>query len=377
MGTTFSRANLIRNVYTAQASRSFLHVALSESLFGAAMYMERRRAERSGGVLLVASIRLVDRQGRDDGAILTSIAQTLISTVRETDVVGWLETGSVIGVLFTESCNSTGAGCCAVLEGRIKGAIVKKCGVGIAGRVEISLSQLGENEPNPAYAGPDPYPCRRGVTVTVERSAKRLLDMVLSVAVLFVCSPVLLLIVLGIKLTSEGPVVYKQTRVGQHGRTFTLLKFRSMFQDADNTLHQEFVTRFIENSDNDEQCHGSGPVYKIVDDPRITPLGRFLRRSSLDELPQLINVLRGEMSLVGPRPPLPYEVDRYKPWHRRRVLESTPGITGLWQIKGRSRLSFDDAVRLDLEYIRNWSLWLDLVILLKTPAVVLSGQGAY
>jgi lipopolysaccharide/colanic/teichoic acid biosynthesis glycosyltransferase len=121
----------------------------------------------------------------------------------------------------------------------------------------------------------------------------------------------------------------------------------------------------------------SPEIYKIVSDPRVTQTGRLLRKSSLDELPQLINVLKGEMSLVGPRPPLPYEYERYSTWHRRRLMEVKPGITGLWQVNGRSRTTFDEMVRLDLEYVRSWSIWLDLKILLRTPAAVLSGEGAY
>jgi lipopolysaccharide/colanic/teichoic acid biosynthesis glycosyltransferase len=126
------------------------------------------------------------------------------------------------------------------------------------------------------------------------------------------------------------------------------------------------------------QAHGTeATIYKIVNDPRVTPIGRVLRRSSLDELPQFFNVLKGDMSLVGPRPPLPYEFERYSAWHRRRVLEVKPGLTGLWQVYGRSRTNFDEMVRLDLQYARQWSLWLDLKILLKTPVVVIFGTGAY
>jgi len=145
--------------------------------------------------------------------------------------------------------------------------------------------------------------------------------------------------------------------------------------DADQGVHQQFVTQFIKAG---AQLHpvGRNVVFKLTKDKRITPLGRILRKTSLDELPQLWNVLRGEMSLVGPRPPLPYEVDTYRPWHRRRVVDAKPGITGLWQVKGRSRTTFDEMVRLDLEYARTRSLWLDLRILLATPGAVISGKGA-
>src|SRR5262245_50896372 len=154
-----------------------------------------------------------------------------------------------------------------------------------------------------------------------------------------------------------------------------MLKFRTMYTGSDHALHHEFVTRFIKAS---EKCNepGANARFKITHDPRITPVGRFLRKTSLDELPQFWNVVRGDMSLVGPRPPLPYEVDVYQSWHRRRVLEAQPGITGLWQVEGRSRTTFDEMVRLDLRYAKRQSLWNDIKILLATPAAVVNGKGA-
>jgi lipopolysaccharide/colanic/teichoic acid biosynthesis glycosyltransferase len=144
------------------------------------------------------------------------------------------------------------------------------------------------------------------------------------------------------------------------------------------TIHQEYIRQFIAGKETAEKPDSKAPtVYKITNDPRVTPVGRFLRKTSLDELPQLWNVLFGEMSLVGPRPPVPYEFEIYEYWHRRRVLEVQPGITGLWQVSGRSRTKFDEMVRLDLRYCRSWSLWLDLKILMATPRAVLSGRGAY
>jgi lipopolysaccharide/colanic/teichoic acid biosynthesis glycosyltransferase len=146
----------------------------------------------------------------------------------------------------------------------------------------------------------------------------------------------------------------------------------------DPGIHQKYVKRFIAGEvDLAQSGHGQNVVYKIQQDPRVTRVGKFLRKTSLDELPQLINVLKGEMSLVGPRPPIPYESEVYEVWHRRRVLEAKPGITGLWQVNGRSRLKFNDMVRLDLQYAKTWSLWLDIKILLQTPRAVLFGEGAY
>ena len=154
-----------------------------------------------------------------------------------------------------------------------------------------------------------------------------------------------------------------------------MLKFRTMHADAVPALHRQYVEQFIQAGA--RRPADAETVNKIVNDPRVTRIGRWLRRSSVDEVPQFLNVLIGEMSLVGPRPPLPYEVERYKTWHRRRVLEAKPGMTGLWQVTGRSQTSFDEMVRLDLRYARTWSLWTDVKILLATPRAVLSGKGAY
>ena len=157
-----------------------------------------------------------------------------------------------------------------------------------------------------------------------------------------------------------------------------MLKFRTMDVNADTRLHQEYMRRFINNRpDVHEPQEGSASkLFKIVNDPRVTPVGRFLRKTSLDELPQLWNVLRGDMSLVGPRPAIAYELEQYKPWHYRRVFDAKPGITGLWQVTGRSRTTFDQMVRLDLRYARTCSVWTDIRILLATPRAVISGKGA-
>jgi exopolysaccharide biosynthesis polyprenyl glycosylphosphotransferase len=194
---------------------------------------------------------------------------------------------------------------------------------------------------------------------------KRLVDIMIAGASLIVLSPLFLLLAALIKLTSRGPVFYRQTRCGLGGRRFTLLKFRSMVQNADQLLPQ--LEKFNE---------ADGPAFKMRKDPRCTKIGRWMRILSLDELPQLWNVLLGHMSLVGPRPPLPEEVDQYQPWQRRR-LRMRPGMTCLWALEGRSQLRFDNWVRLDLLYIDNWSVWLDFKILLKTIPAVLSGRGAH
>jgi exopolysaccharide biosynthesis polyprenyl glycosylphosphotransferase len=193
---------------------------------------------------------------------------------------------------------------------------------------------------------------------------KRLLDIVLSFVLLVLGLPVVLLVAIAIKLTSSGSVLFRQTRCGLNGRRFTLYKFRTMVEGAE--ARQRELLPYNEMD---------GPVFKITDDPRVTTLGRVLRRFSLDELPQLWNVLKGDMSLVGPRPPIPEEVAKYQRWQRRR-LAMKPGLTCLWQISGRNELPFQRWIELDLQYIDSWSPWLDFKILVKTIPAVLSGRGA-
>jgi exopolysaccharide biosynthesis polyprenyl glycosylphosphotransferase len=209
-----------------------------------------------------------------------------------------------------------------------------------------------------------------------QRFFKRMFDTVAVTLALIVLSPLLVLVAILIKLDSPGPVLYRQQRIGEHGQPFTMLKFRSMRTDADPAMHKAHVTRLIKENVDLVEANGEGNgSLKMEDDPRITRVGKIIRKTSIDELPQLFNVLRGEMSLVGPRPPLPYEVELYEDWHKRR-LEAPPGITGWWQVKGRNRVSFDEMVRMDINYIEQASFWFDLKILFLTPRAVLSGQGA-
>jgi lipopolysaccharide/colanic/teichoic acid biosynthesis glycosyltransferase len=207
---------------------------------------------------------------------------------------------------------------------------------------------------------------------------KRVMDVLGASVALLLLSPVFLVLAVLVKLTSKGPVFFRQQRVGKYGVPFEFLKFRSMHVSTDAAIHKEYVKKFIAGK---TVPSGSNPdakvTYKITNDPRVTWIGKIMRRTSLDEIPQFWIVLEGQMSLVGPRPPIPYELETYDIWHRRRVLESRPGITGLWQVYGRSKTTFDEMVRLDLQYSRMWSPMLDVKILLQTPRAVLSGDGAY
>lgn len=211
-----------------------------------------------------------------------------------------------------------------------------------------------------------------------QKVVKRYLDILLSLIALIILFPVILIISVLIKITSSGPILFKQKRIGYLGKNFTMFKFRTMYQVKDEKIHKGFINDFIKNNDQlNQSSDNNNHVFKMTNDPRITQLGKFLRKTSLDEILQFINVLKGDMSLVGPRPPIPYEVEMYDLWHKRRFLTVKPGITGLWQIYGRSRTTFNDMVRLDLAYANNWSLALDLKIILSTIWVVLSMKGAY
>jgi lipopolysaccharide/colanic/teichoic acid biosynthesis glycosyltransferase len=203
---------------------------------------------------------------------------------------------------------------------------------------------------------------------------KRAPDLLLASLMLIVFSPLLLLVMLAIKVGSPGPVFYKQIRLGKGGKPFRFYKFRSMYVNADDAEHRSYVKNLIKAGNPYDVDENGKPLFKIFDDGRVTRVGKLIRKYNLDEFPQLLNVLRGEMSLVGPRPPLPHEYKDYSYWHRKR-LDGIPGITGLWQVSGKNRIPFEEMVKLDIHYLKNWSLWLDIKIILRTIPVMLKGEG--
>jgi len=216
----------------------------------------------------------------------------------------------------------------------------------------------------PTAAGPAPVPA--SPQVGVAGATKRILDFTLALALAIAITPLVLIIAIAVVVESAGPVFFCQKRMGRGGQIFTVIKFRSMYRDAEARLHEVSANNEITD----------GPTFKWRDDPRITRVGRLLRRTSLDELPQIYNVLLGNMSLVGPRPPLESEVLKYEPWQLER-LAVKPGMTGLWQVSGRSELGFLEMVLLDIDYVRKWSVRRDVVLLVRTPWAVIKGRGAY
>jgi lipopolysaccharide/colanic/teichoic acid biosynthesis glycosyltransferase len=322
------------------------------------------------------------RGGGDDTAI-EKIMHTLLKSTRETDIKGWYKERSVVGVIFTEIGAADGRTVANALMTRVTSALCGALTIDEIKQIRMSFHVFPDQLAEQGLQGPPDltlYPDHGsgGAQKQGSRFVKRLLDIFGSLAALIVLSPVLLLIAAAIKVSSRGPVLFRQQRVGRYGRRFAFLKFRSMFVANNESIHREYVKRLItSNAVADSASRGQQSVFKIRNDPRVTRIGRILRKASLDELPQLFNVLHGEMSLVGPRPPIPYEYACYNTWHRRRLMTVKPGITGLWQVRGRSRVSFDEMVRLDLKYAETWSVWLDLKILWLTPAAVISGDGAY
>jgi len=316
---------------------------------------------------------------RHNGYVYEKIKPVLTSCSRETDIRGWYEHNKVMGVIFTEVASVYQNSIERIVQ-KLRKGINKTLDAEEIKRIKVSAHVFPEETVNSTIKDGlfniFLYPDLSKLSVSKQATAfiKKLMDITLSLLALLLFSPILIIIAAAVKLTSEGPVFFKQERMGLNGEIFTFLKFRSMYTNSDHNRHEEYIKKLIKEGKDNANTPG---VYKLSNDPRITPLGRFLRKSSFDELPQFINVLKGEMSLVGPRPPIPYECKLYDTWHRRRLLSVKPGITGLWQVTGRSSTTFDEMVRLDLQYINNWSLWLDIKLLLKTPWVVLTGKGAY
>jgi len=357
---------------------------LSEDSFHRMISLERKRTERSGKPFL---LMLLDAGGKISGnqntKVLAEIVSTLSVSTRETDIAGWYKSDSVVGVMFTEIGMEDRTSIVSTMLARVSATLRSNLSFEQFNAISISFHLFPEDWDHQIPRGasnPALYPdlVRRDDARKFSSLLKRTMDIVGSALALGCLSPVFLLIALAIKASSRGPVFFRQRRVGQHGVLFVFLKFRSMYVGNDASVHRDYVLKLIAGNAEREPSNGNGEgVYKLTKDARITSVGLFLRRTSLDELPQFFNVLIGEMSLVGPRPPIAYEVDAYDLWHRRRLLEAKPGITGLWQVNGRSRVKFDDMVRLDLRYARTWSPWLDMKILVRTPRAVLLGDGAY
>lgn len=356
---------------------------LSEENFKRMIAIERKRSERSKEPFLLMLLEANHHQeSKKNGKVLDSVASALLPSTRETDVIGWYKDRTAVGVMYTGLPVKDKNSVLSIILNRVSAKLRDELMADQFSQVAISFHFFPDDWDNDNSGRPtnpvlypdllSPDDSRRSVLVM-----KRVMDIAGSALMLILCAPLLLMIALAVKASSIGPVLFRQQRVGQFGQLFTFLKFRSMRVDNDNGVHREYVMRFIANEAEHQPSSGNGEgIYKLTNDKRVTRVGKFLRRTSLDELPQFLNVLNGDMSLVGPRPPLPYELAVYQTWHRRRVLEVKPGITGLWQVSGRNRVRFDEMVRLDLRYATSWTPWLDFKILMRTPFAIIRGTGA-
>jgi exopolysaccharide biosynthesis polyprenyl glycosylphosphotransferase len=332
---------------------------------------EMRRTNRTGSPFSVA-IFSTDQRVENGRPVLYDLSKQLESRLRATDILGWYGSDA-IGVLLPD----TDVGGTRTFADQVVSESGK---AGLHVKIRTYPDQAIDVDPFADFVDPD-----QSLTGAGSRSfsraegskLKRGLDILGAVAASILFSPIMLITAVAIKTTSRGPIIFKQTRLGYGGSPFVFYKFRSMAVDADDGIHRAYTEQFISGrTPGQNEQPGVTPLFKMAADPRVTRVGEFIRKTSIDELPQLLNVLKGEMSLVGPRPPLPYEVEGYQPWHLRRILDVRPGMTGLWQVQGRSTTSFDDMVRLDLYYVDHWSIWLDLKILLKTASAVIKCKGA-
>jgi lipopolysaccharide/colanic/teichoic acid biosynthesis glycosyltransferase len=365
------------------ASTNTDRALLGQEAFASMLYLERRRAERAKKrfVLMIVDVKSGIAQ-QDDKCILPKFTSALTTAIRETDIIGWYLENNLIGVIGTELGETKPSTIQDRMLERVGSAFHEAVGIGKGYTISVTFHFFPEEwEEGEKDHGANimlyPDLSRQEQSKKFALGVKRSIDIVGSATAMFLLLPIYAAIAVAIKLSSKGPVFFRQERLGLFGKKFTLLKFRSMRTNCDARIHQDYVHQFIAGHVEKNVEEGNKTVFKIQKDPRVTSVGNLLRKTSLDELPQFWNVLRGDMSLVGPRPPIMYEFIAYNDWHRRRVLEIKPGITGLWQVQGRSRLRFDDMVRLDLKYARVWSNWLDLKILLQTPAAVFTGEGAH
>src|SRR6266852_771355 len=356
---------------------------LAEAEFRRALCHERKRSERSRRSFLLMLVRHKSPKLYDGKSAVSRVVRPLGGVIRETDTFGWLESNAVLGVIFSELGNAELSAAVQRIESKTVSALQRTLQAEQVEAFEISFYSYPQSwKDGGGYALLDAvlYPDLLDLVGSkrVSLLLTRWTDIAGSSLALLLLSPVFVVLAVLIKLTSTGPVFFRQQRLGQFQVPFEFLKFRSMQVTTDAEIHREYVKKFIAGRAEPNASRGTWKrVYKLTNDPRVTWIGKFMRRTSLDETPQFWNVLLGQMSLVGPRPPIGYEIEAYDVWHRRRLLEAKPGITGLWQVHGRSRTTFDEMVRLDLRYSKTCSIASDLKILLQTPRAVLSGDGAY
>jgi lipopolysaccharide/colanic/teichoic acid biosynthesis glycosyltransferase len=343
---------------------------LSKHNFLRQLRLEKRRTERSKAPLSLVLFN-VDLESAEGTNQLRALADSLRSSKRETDVLGYVAE-DCLGFLLPDTSQDGAHSFTRNVRTRNGTLDFSTVVATYPDQVFESLTEgsHGHVDNAPLFLDHEHTQSRLG------RILKRTLDIFGSAALLLLLSPVMIAAALAVRMTSPGPAIFKQQRLGRFGIPFDIYKFRSMSNKNDDKAHREYVAKLIAGQTAEiNNGDAKNPVYKMVRDPRITRVGHFIRKTSIDELPQLFNVFLGDMSLVGPRPPLRYEAEKYQVWHLRRILEVRPGITGLWQVIGRSTTNFDEMVRLDLKYIREWSIWMDIKLLFGTLRVVIMRSG--
>ena len=344
---------------------------LSRAQFLNCLRLEKRRSDRSKSPLSLILFSLnSDKENGDK--ILRDFFSFIHRVTRETDIKGLINE-NLVGLILTDTDRSGSQTCIRKLiqtNGYFPYSVTSAT---YPDAIFQKLLDQAEDQPDLFPINVDEEIKSLGAQLIL----KRTLDVLGSVVGMIVFSPLFFIVSLAIKIDSPGPIIFRQTRLGRSGQKFEFLKYRSMHVNNDDRIHREYVSNLIRGKlEKINQGDEKKPVFKMKNDPRVTRVGKIIRKLSLDELPQFWNVLKGDMSLIGPRPPISYEIEKYEPWHLRRILEMKPGITGLWQVEGRNTTSFDEMVRLDLRYVRNWSIWLDIKILLKTIGEVFRPSGA-
>lgn len=345
----------------------------TEEAFTDFLQRERKRTERNEHPFALIMIDIKKLIKAKDKKEIKVVVKTIGECFRDIDVLGWYKEKEIIGIICPDLLKQD----VKPLKERIEKALEQAFPSQF--REMFSISYLcfprdivkdNKEEGNREEKRLAVYPefQKKSMKMVVLDALKRTLDIIIASTLLFLCLPVMILIAILIKIDSKGPVFFKQKRVGLGGKEFTFLKFRTMYVNNDSSTHKDYVKKLIKG-----EIPKDTKVFKIVDDPRITRVGKFLRKTSLDELPQFINVLKGDMSIVGPRPPIPYEVEEYKIWHLKRVMEIKPGITGPWQVYGRNTTTFDEMVRMDINYIKKHNPIMDIILMLKTPSSLIKG----
>jgi len=359
------------SVVTPDSHGSSLHV---ESYFLHLYQLECKRSERTKSPFLLMLIDISCLSCIGAARFLVPVEEQLLINKREYDIIGWYKTGRIIGILFSDFNHEKPGDMAKRITDSFRGSL----GNAPTGLLSVTLFKvtgtIRERIQLEQKHG-DPCPPDNSLHLYPESLQKRAVDIAGALFGITVFAPAFLVVALVVRLTSKGPVLFRQERVGKDHKPFRMLKFRSMYVDNNDAIHRDYIAKLIKGEIEGEATETGEKIFKIRKDPRITPIGHFIRKTSLDEIPQFFNVLKGDMSLVGPRPAIKYEVDQYDIWHCRRV-STKPGITGFWQVKGRSLTTFDGMVRMDIRYIQRGSLLSDIILILRTPFVLISSKGA-